>query len=112
MRQIYNALKHGLRPEDTPDVAITGDTPGKGNFPATPHYLAIPMPWNAWRQMPDQKLWAIAAYLKHGLKPATNKVKDSDAPPDFWAGAYASGMIAIGTVPPKAYPTKNEAFKP
>src|SRR6187401_1412315 len=32
-RQLFNALRYGLRPEDTPDVVITSMTPGKGNFP-------------------------------------------------------------------------------
>src|SRR5512140_848676 len=32
-RQIFNALKYGVRPEDTPDVDITSTTPGQGNFP-------------------------------------------------------------------------------
>src|SRR5512138_168393 len=31
-RQIFNALRFGLRPEDTPDVTITSMTPGQGNF--------------------------------------------------------------------------------
>jgi len=41
----YNALKFGLDPGATPDAVITSTTPGTGNFPATPHYLAPPMPW-------------------------------------------------------------------
>src|SRR5438270_461920 len=32
-RQLFNALRYGLRPEDTPDVEITSSTPGQGNFP-------------------------------------------------------------------------------
>jgi len=105
-RQIFNALRYGLRPEETPDVEITSSTPGQGNFPVTPHYLAPPMPWIAWRHMPDQELWAIAAYLKRGVKPVNNKVPDSDRPPDFWA----SGMTVenIGAYPAPAYPTANE----
>jgi mono/diheme cytochrome c family protein len=62
-RQIFNALRYGLRPGETPDVTITSTTPGKGNFPANPKYLAPPMPWPSWRHMPDADLWAIAAYL-------------------------------------------------
>ena len=50
--------------------------------------LAPPMPWPAWRHMPDNELRAIAAYLKRGLKPATNKVTESEGPPDFWVSAY------------------------
>jgi hypothetical protein len=105
-RQIFNSLRFGLRPEDTPDVQITSATPGVGNFPAHPHYLAPPMPWPGWRHMSDKDLWAIAAYLKRGVKPASNKVADSEGPPDFWASEYT--VAKIGTYPGPAYPTANE----
>ncbi len=105
-RQIFNALRYGLRPEDTPDVEITSSTPGTGNFPAHPHYIAPPMPWPAWRHMPDQDLMAIAAYLKHGLKPVRNKVPDSEGPPDFWVSAYT--VEKIGRYPAPPFPTANE----
>ena len=109
-RQLFNALRYGLRPEDTADVTITSTTPGKGNFPASPHYVAPPMPWPAWRHMSDSDLRAIAAYLKRGLKPVANKVPDSEGPPDFWA----SGMTPekIGTYPAPAFPTANEQQPP
>jgi mono/diheme cytochrome c family protein len=106
-RQIFNALRYGLRPEDTPDVEITSLTPGQGNFPLHPHYLAYPMPWFAWRHMPDADLWAIAAYLKRGLKPVHNKVPESEGPPDFWASWYED-VIKIGGYPVAPFPTKNE----
>ena len=109
-RQIFNALRFGLRPEETPDVEITSTVPGQGNFPLHPHYLAPPMPWPAWRQMPDQDLWAIAAYLKGGLKPSKNKVKDSDGPPDFWASEYT--VEKIGPNPAYPYPTVKEKGGP
>ena len=105
-RQIFNALRYGLRPEDTPDVQITGTTPGKGNFPMTPHYLAPPMPWTAWRHMSDAELHAIVASLQHGLKPVTNKVPDSEGPPDFWASAYT--VDKIGPLKAPAFPAANE----
>jgi hypothetical protein len=105
-RQIYNALKYGLRPEETPDVDITSTVPGQGNFPVHPHFLAIPMPWTAWRYMPDNELWAVAAYLKNGLQPVHNVVKDSEGPPDFWAGYYVADTI--GTMPPAPFPTARE----
>ena len=105
-RQIFNALRYGLRPEDTPDVEITSTVPGKGNFPLHPKYLAPPMPWTTWRQLPEQELWDIAAYLKRGLKPVVNKVKDSEGPPDFWASEYAKPVY--GTNPAAAFPTANE----
>jgi mono/diheme cytochrome c family protein len=105
-RQIFNALRYGLRPGETPDVTITSTTPGVGNFPATPKYLAVPMPWPSWRHMSDQDLWAIAAYLKRGLKPVSHKVQDSEGPPDFWASEYT--VEKIGPRPALPYPAANE----
>jgi mono/diheme cytochrome c family protein len=105
-RQIFNALRYGLRPGETPDVEITSSTPGQGNFPANPKYLAPPMPWPAWRHMTDDELWAIAAYLKKALKPVANKVADSEGPPDFWASEYT--VEKIGAYPAPAFPTANE----
>jgi mono/diheme cytochrome c family protein len=108
-RQIFNALRYGVRPEDTPDVKITSTTPGQGNFPLHPHYLAPPMPWPAWRHMKDAELWAIAAYLKRGLKPVHNKVAESEGPPDFWASAYQEmPQLKLGTYPAPPFPTVNE----
>ncbi len=110
-RQIFNALRYGLRPEDTPDVTITSTTPGKGNFPLHPHYLAVPMPWPAWRHMPDADLKAIAAYLHRGLKPVHHKVPDSEGPPDFWASTYAQGIPPLfepGPAVSPAFPTEQE----
>ena len=104
-RQLFNALRYGLRPEETPDVEITSTVPGQGNFPAHPHYLAIPMPWPSWRHMPDADLWAIAAYLK-SLKPVNHRVEDSEGPPDFWASEYT--IEKIGPYPALPYPTANE----
>lgn len=109
-RQIFNALRYGLLPQDTPDVEITSMTPGQGNFPTTPHYLAPPMPWPSWRHMPDQDLWDIAAYLKHGIKPVSHKVTDSEGPPDFWVSAYTPDKI--GTYPLSVFPHGSEVFTP
>ena len=105
-RQIFNALRYGLRPGETPDVTISSFEPGKGNFPANPKYLAPPMPWPQWRHMTDQQLWDIAAYLKHGLKPVSNRVEDSEGPPDFWASEYTPAKL--GPFPAKPFPTANE----
>lgn len=105
-RQIFNAIRFGLRPGETPDVEITGTTPGQGNFPMNPKYLAVPMPWIAWRHMPDSDIWALAAYLKNGLKPVRNRVADSDGPPDFWASEYT--VEKIGPWPAHTFPTANE----
>ncbi|HZD04036.1 MAG TPA: c-type cytochrome, partial [Longimicrobiales bacterium] len=109
-RQIFNALRWGLRPGETPDVEITSGTPGEGNFPEHPAYLAPPMPWTAWRHMPDEDLWAIAAYLKRGLKPVSHRVPDSEGPPDFWAGEYT--VEKYGTYPAPDFPIGNETLPP
>jgi hypothetical protein len=112
-RQIFNALRFGLRPESTPDATITSTTPGKGNYPLHPHMLAPPMPWPAWRHMPDNELKAIAAYLKRGLKPVSNKVAESEGPPDFWVSAYAQmPELHLGTYPAGAFPSVNEVGSP
>ena len=105
-RQIFNALRHGLRPGETPDAAITGTTPGQGNFPANPKYLAPPMPWPAFRHMTDQELTDIAAFLKRGLKPVSNRVMDSEGPPDFWASEYT--VAKYGPYPAVAFPGSAE----
>ncbi|HSG50227.1 MAG TPA: hypothetical protein VLA43_20540 [Longimicrobiales bacterium] len=109
-RQIFNALRFGLRPGETADVEITSTVPGEGNYPMFPKYLAPPMPWHAWRHMPDEDLWAIAAYLKEGLKPVDNFVPDSEGPPDFWVSTYT--VEAFGTHPAQPFPTGNEVEPP
>jgi hypothetical protein len=108
-QQIFNALRYGLRPGETPDVEITSTTPGEGNFPAAPKYLAPPMPWPAFRHMSDLELRSIAAYLKRGLNPQSNLVEPSEGPPDFWAGLYAQ---FIGPRPVVAFPTAREMGSP
>lgn len=105
-RQVFNALRFGLRPGETPELEITSTIPGQGNHPANPKYLAPPMPWPAWRHMSDDELWAIAAYLKHGVKPVRNRVADSDGPPDFWRSVYTPE--SYGTYPPAPFPTSGE----
>ena len=105
-RQIFNALRYGLRPGETPDIQITSTTPGQGNFPLHPKYLAPPMPWIAFRNMSDQELLAIGAYLKQGLKPVSHKVQDSEGPPDFWASTYT--VDKIGPYPSPAFPAATE----
>ena len=105
-RQIFNALRYGLRPGETPDAEITSSTPGQGNFPARPRYLAPPMPWIAFRHMSNEQLYAIAAYLKNGLKPVSHRVLDSEGPPDFWAGTYT--VKNFGPYPAPAFPAAAE----
>ncbi len=105
-RQVFNALRFGLRPGETPDVAISSSVPGRGNFPANPKYLAPPMPWPEWRHMSDQELRDIATYLKQGVKPVRNRVADSEGPPDFWASDYTVAKIGPYPLPP--FPTARE----
>jgi mono/diheme cytochrome c family protein len=105
-RQIFNAIRYGLRPGETPDMEITSNVPGQGNFPLHPKYLAPPMPWIAFRHMTDQELYAIAAYLKHGVKPVNHRVRDSDGPPDFWASTYT--VDKIGPYPAPGFPAATE----
>lgn len=109
-RQIFNAIRYGLRPGETPDVPITSSTPGKGNFPMNPKYLAVPMPWPAFRHMSDEDIWAAAAYLKRGVKPVSNRVADSEGPPDFWASDYT--VAKIGPYPAFPFPTALEHSAP
>lgn len=111
-QQIFNALRYGLRPGETPDVEITSTTPGQGNFPANPKYLAPPMPWPAFRHMTDLELRSIAAYLKRGLKPQVNKVMDSEGPPDFWAGLYSQLLMVQASATTPAFPTAGEQPPP
>jgi hypothetical protein len=103
-QQLFNALRYGLRPEDTPDIKITSSTPGQGNFPKEPHYLGPFMPWAAFRHMPDEDLLSIIAYLRHGLKPVNNTVAASDDLPDHWASEVAK----FGKHPAVPFPTANE----
>jgi mono/diheme cytochrome c family protein len=109
-RQLFNALRYGLNPADTPDVVITSTTPGQGGFPADPHYLAPFMQWPAIRHMADGELWDIVAYLQHGLKPVKKKIKPSDAPKDHWASYFAPEKT--GPYPLLPYPAANEEFQP
>jgi hypothetical protein len=108
--QIYNALKFGLDPGETASAVITSTTPGTGNFPAAPHYLAPPMPWPAFRHLSDTDLWSIVAYLKHGIKPVSNVVPPSQGPGDHWAGSYSAA--AIGPTDFSSYPSANEQYTP
>jgi mono/diheme cytochrome c family protein len=105
-RQIFNALRHGLRPSATPDREVTSATPGEGNHPLTPDYLSPAMPWSSWRHMSDEEIWAIAAYLRHGLRPVANPIPDAVGPPDRWASW--STPDRIGTHPAPAFPTARE----
>jgi hypothetical protein len=56
--------------------------------------------------MSDADLWALIAYLRHGLRPVSNDVVASDAPPDRWASEYT--VEKIGPYPASGFPTGNE----
>jgi hypothetical protein len=51
-------------------------------------------------------LQAIAAYLKRAVKPVSNKVPESEGPPDFWASVYTVDLI--GPYPAPSFPAANE----
>jgi hypothetical protein len=104
-RQIFNALRFGLRPGETPTSRSRATRPDRATFPRARSTSHLPMPWPAFRHMSDDELRAIAAYLKHGLGPVENRVPDSEGPPDFWAEIW-TGMV--GPYPAPAFPTANE----
>jgi hypothetical protein len=56
--------------------------------------------------MPDEELWAIAAYLERAVRPVSNRIADSEGPPDFWVGEYT--VDAFGPFPLAPFPTANE----
>jgi len=60
--------------------------------------------------MTDEELWAIVAYLKHGIKPLANKVPDIQTPADHWASSYTADRIGPYPLPP--FPAGNEQLKP
>ncbi|HSJ24583.1 MAG TPA: c-type cytochrome [Longimicrobiales bacterium] len=105
-RQLFNALRWGLRPGETEDAVITSHVPGEGNHPVHPKYLPPMMPWVAFRQLADDELRDIVAYLKYGVRPNRHRVPASDGPPDFWAGVFAPA--ALPPMPPPAFPTARE----
>ncbi len=86
--ELFNALRTGKDPEG--------------------HYLCPPMPWPTFRNMTDDDLHALVAYLR-SLKPVHNVVPVSEGPnphPDGhgdWASAYADLQ------PLPAYPAATES---
>jgi len=114
-QQVFNALRYGLDPAVTPSVTITGNTPGQGNYPANPQYLAPPMPWVSFRQMTDINLWAMVAYIKHGIKAVSNTVPPSQGPADHWVSFYTSTdgtTDKLGPITLPNYPASNEQYSP
>jgi hypothetical protein len=78
----------------------------EANFPEDPDYLGPGMPWFELRHMPDDEIRAIAAYIKHGLKPVANEMPPSDVQPGGWGSFYTEE--AIGPYPAAPFPTANE----
>lgn len=101
-QKVFNALKFGLDPMDpaNPDKPIT-------SAPAGSHYLAPVMPWQSFRNHTDDELWALVAYIKHGIKPVTNKVT-ANVGDGASVGYWANTVAPI----PGAFPLKNESFNP
>jgi len=84
--EIFNSLRNGQDPEGM--------------------YLAPAMPWIVYRNMTDQDLWAIAAYLK-SIKPVENQVPQSEAPVAAGQhGGWESAYAALKPLPP--YPAASE----
>lgn len=94
---IFNAIKFGYDPS----------SPAGG----PQRYLAPIMPWASFRHHSDEDIWAIVAYLKHGLAPVTNNVPSNvGGPADFWASTSSDAVI--GPLVSPSYPTANEKFNP
>ncbi len=90
----------GWTPQQLFDSLRTGKRPG-GSYPAPP------MPWPGYRDLTDEDLWGIVAYLR-SLKPVNQAVPRSEGPPGGpggrpdWSGAYKD----LQPLPP--YPAANE----
>jgi len=96
-QEIYNVLKFGYDP----------DSPAGG----PQEYVAPIMPWASFRHKSDADLWAIVAYLKHGMNGVTNAVPENvGEPPDHWAAS--SSEAAVGPAVSPAFPAGNEHFNP
>lgn len=69
------------------------------------NYLCPPMPWPEFRNMTDQDIWSIVAYLK-SIKPVVNQVPEDV---DNLGHAVDCGQFYPPTMPPlPAYPAANE----
>lgn len=85
--QMFNALRTGKEPSG--------------------RYLCPSMPWPVYRNMTDDDLWSVVAYLR-SIKPVHNAVPESEGPgaapgkPGDWSGAYQQ----LPVIPP--YPAVNE----
>lgn len=105
-RQVFNVFRWGLDPGDPRTDKVINST---ADFPPNPKFVGPPMPWPSFRHLPDDELWAMVAYLKHGLKPNPHAVTASTAPPDNWAGFYSQ---TLGPFPPPPFPASQEQFTP
>jgi mono/diheme cytochrome c family protein len=89
----------------TPEQIFTALRTGKDSGGM---YLCPPMPWPAIRNLSDQDLWSIVAYLR-SVKPVVNKVPEPQGPnPD--ASGHGDWSSAYKDLPPPfpPYPGTNE----
>jgi mono/diheme cytochrome c family protein len=108
-RQIFNALRWGLRPGSTPDVEITSAAPGEGNHPREPVYLAPNMPWTSARHLTDQELWDIIAYLRDGVRPVGNALPENPHPEDGWRSWFDPEVVGGWPIVP--FPAETEELR-
>ena len=66
------------------------------------------MQWPLYRHLPDSELWDLIAYLKHGLKPVSNKIPENDESSDHWVSFYTPDRIGVYPFP--VFPAGNEEF--
>ncbi len=66
----------------------------------------LPGPVPAYRHLADDEIRAIASYLRNGVRPVSNRVPDSEGPPDFWGTEYTPDKIDM--LPAPAFPTSRE----
>ncbi|HEY4003265.1 MAG TPA: c-type cytochrome [Candidatus Xenobia bacterium] len=81
-QDIFNVLKTGLLPD------IQQPPPGPC---VLPNFVGLPMPWVDFRNMTDDDLWSIVAYIQN-LKPVSNVVPES-------TGIIPTALLYSGLAP-------------
>jgi hypothetical protein len=103
---VFNVFRWGLDPSDPRSDKLINTA---ADLPPNPRYVGPPMPWPSFRFKSDDDLWAMVAYLKHGLKPNPHAVPPSTEPPDGWAAFYSQ---TLGPFPVANFPASQEQFTP